>query len=115
MLMVRHWLTLIFGGLSLVAVGIALVGVITMDRIATSHQQTLVNSFPLILRADQFTDATEQLVRKVIDLQYTSTEEERWERLFEINQQEQRVNHLFDQLFSGTGISAEFTPLQQTL
>ncbi len=113
MLSIRQRLSLTFGVMALMLMSATALVWIAIDRLTTSHQQTLVNTIPMTIKADQFSDLVGQLVHEVLELQYATSEGARWEQLFEVNQKEKLVKNSFTALFDDAG--EETYPLQQAL
>jgi len=74
---IRRWLGLLFGGMSLLVLGISFLAWVAIEQVSKSHHQTVINTLPLTLKADQLSSSVQQLLQKVMALQHTKTQEER--------------------------------------
>ncbi|HIJ22912.1 MAG: response regulator [Gammaproteobacteria bacterium] len=110
---IRRWLGLLFGGMSLLVLGISFLAWVAIEQVSKSHHQTVINTLPLTLKADQLSSSVQQLLQKVMALQHTKTQEERWDRLYEINSQELLVKDYFEQLF--IQVPQAFIPIRERL
>ena len=116
MLNIRQRLSATFGGLALLVMVAAGLGWIAADRISSSHHQTLVRAIPMTIQAERMTEAVRHLIRLVVGLRHATSEGDRWERLYQINQQEKQLEALFKQLFSNEhNEHAEFENIHQSL
>ena len=116
MLNIRQRLSATFGGLALLVMVAAGLGGIAADRISSSHHQTLVRAIPMTIQAERMTEAVRHLIRLVVGLRHATSEGDRWERLYQINQQEKQLEALFKQLFSNEhNEHAEFENIHQSL
>ncbi|MBT8008325.1 MAG: response regulator [Gammaproteobacteria bacterium] len=116
MLNIRQRLSATFGGLALLVMVAAELGWIAADRISSSHHQTLVRAIPMTIQAERMTEAVRHLIRLVVGLRHATSEGDRWERLYQINQQEKQLEALFKQLFSNEhNEHAEFENIHQSL
>ena len=113
MLSIRQRLTLTFSSMALLVLAAAGLGWIAIDQLSSSHQQTLTRNVPITIQAESFTTAVQRLTRQVVALQYATSESERWDRLFDIAQEEKQVKRLSSRLFADR--NPAFQSIQQRL
>lgn len=113
MLSIRQRLSATFGGMALLVMLAAVMGWIAVDRLSNSHHQTLVETIPMTIQAEQLTEVVRRLTRQVAALQQATSESDRWERLYEVNREEKKIRPLFERLFFGK--TEAFQEIQQAL
>jgi len=110
---IRQRLVFAFGGMSALTLVITVLVWSSFDEVSTSHQQTLADTIPLTVEADKLIISVQRLVKMASQLKSISTEVDHWERLFDIDQQEQLIKNQFQNLFHDAPDS--FQPVSTSL